>query len=668
MDSKHSNLDPQFGRSRDGFSQADKFLEPGIIYEGTVVHTNPPNSTVTVELDRFKGSHVSGCVWAAGVLSGMIGMRSSYTPPIQSRVLVVYTGKLPICIISCIPGPTTDVHAPTRKLLGTHKDYHNSHRFNTKTDGKAAMYNAAKPPIDLVEGEFQMDNLLGVGLSLLRSMSRLTAGDLAKVECHLLNDMVRIVSDTFRHHTAFGDYKISNDGGKLNVEWHGTSHDHEAWGLRKETDPKAEMAGTHRAKLPDGFLEDGRWRFSQYIGWLGNFIHMFVTDPQDAIGKIAQDQFRSGKAHLHVNNDGSVLIQSVADIVLEKVVRIPVPVRIRPEDDPNGNLAGQNLAALPLRTWVPSDNDNLFEMAFQLRDYARWLNNFYALGRYYQLNREFQVPKESEVPLPDMLSKDEEKKAANRDDQDRMTPTNWRMAYACYRIYRDGTVQHIDAYGNAYTSTQVGIQISSTSDILIQAAGNVNIVAGRDINLLARRNAAVTAVSGLLSLSAQKTVQVLAQTGKIILDTMRQGLVKVIGKLNVDGKAEIGIDGTINGTIVRGSMLQTVAGPMGDDGFYHATYGAPAVSSDADEFTHPEQPATAQYETLSQQELRQTGAGTEWNFEENEHARKGAPWPGKGAKQKVSPSTTTSLNTPATELPKNGSPKLEEKPMTLKCK
>ena len=62
-----------------------------------------------------------------------------------------------------------------------------------------------QPPVDLLPGELDLTNLHGVGVTLLRHLASLQAGDLARVECHLLDDLVRIVAQNFRHHSAIGD-------------------------------------------------------------------------------------------------------------------------------------------------------------------------------------------------------------------------------------------------------------------------------------------------------------------------------------------------------------------------------------------------------------------------------------------------------------------------------
>ena len=507
------------------------FLEPGI-YSGIVVGNMMPNNLVRVRL-REKGDFTA--VWACGIFSGLLGFKTSYVPPQGTPVVLLSVGPGQYFIVASSPQPRADKGMQERTITRSDEhNYHNAQLFSVKNKADAAMVASHKPPVDLAEGEIMIDNLIGVALTLLRGMASLSAGDLARVECHLLDDMVRIISDTFVHYTAFGDMRIVNDGGKLNVIWHGTSHDHEAWGLENEGDPKVKLAGSEdRVDLSniDSTTDEGRWRFSQYIGWLGNFISMFVTDPILTLGKIAETPYRSGKAKLHVNTDGAIVIQTVADIVLEKVVRIPVPNQIRRDEDPKGNRADDSSLVSSidgkqyLKTWKPSGD--LFEMAFQIRDYARWLNNAYSLGRFRQLERDYFVPTEAQTPDPERDALVKEKEEVNSGI------VNWQILYAAIRIYRDGSIQQVDAYGNSITMTKVGLQISTPQDLLLQAGGSINIMAGRDVNITGRQNVTLTAALQKLHMKAEMGINILSKAGHIFIETFDTWLTKFLCSVNV---------------------------------------------------------------------------------------------------------------------------------------
>lgn len=655
-----SVLKRNFTRDRSQDVQSN-VLKPGIC-TGVVVGSVLPNRLISVKLDgRFEPIT---CLWAAGIISGLIGVNSSYTPPSKTRVLVYYTGGKYSFVIgsysSILTVPklkrgVTDHEGPAMGDLQTHAT-------QRRPESKMADSNSA--PVDETEGEFNMENIMGVGLSLLRGLASIQAGDMARVECLLLDDMVRILSRTYKHHSAFGDFKIVNDGGRLNVEWNGTSLDYEAWGDLKPGDAKAKLENNgdkvNMTDGVDGYTDEGRWRFTQYVGWLGDFINLFVTDPVNTIGKLAADQLRSGKSRIHINNDGAVLVQSVADIVLEKVVRIPVPIRLLRDEDPAGNRSDDSVRNTDqLAQWQPSNNDNVFEMAFQLREYARWLNNMHSMARFRQLSHDFKVPTEADTPAPQLTSGEADKQTANRDTQHHEV-TNWRIAYSCIRIYRDGSVQTVDAYGNSMLTTKTGIQISSTQNILLQAAGSVNIVAGRDINLLARQSVGITAVKDKIRLKAKAGLWLLIESGKFIVDFVSSGVAFFKNaSLNVNNACAIDKTGDIDANgIISAVQIEAENTMAADDHQGHIFPGAPIVTAVTDEFQFQTTYNGEQlYQTFAQSALAagEQASDAEWPFSENAVAGKGSPWPGASAQEKKT-TGGSSLNTPtsvaATAKPK----------------
>ena len=78
-------------------------------------------------------------------------------------------------------------------------------------------------PSDVVQGEKLIANEFGVMLALFQLMATLRASDLAQIQCHFLDDLVRIVSHNFQHYTALGELNVMHDGKTINLEV-GASH------------------------------------------------------------------------------------------------------------------------------------------------------------------------------------------------------------------------------------------------------------------------------------------------------------------------------------------------------------------------------------------------------------------------------------------------------------
>jgi len=216
-------------------------------------------------------------------------------------------------------------------------------------------------------------------------------------------------------------------------------------------------------------------------------IHAFVNDPVNELGKIAQTGLTpSGRWNFHVNKDGSCLLQSVSDIVLEKVVRIAVPKRIKRFEDPTGNNLTETeddfSSEQTLKTWIPSDSDNIFENVYKLRDYAKWFSNYYSLAQFHRLHKDFELPESEEdieQPAKDCVDLDKVKQDAAYSED---VHEKYIEAYSTIRIFRDGSILLYDAYGSAITMAGGNVQISASKHLQLEAAGDINLVAGNSIN------------------------------------------------------------------------------------------------------------------------------------------------------------------------------------------
>ncbi len=496
-------------------------LEPGRLYDGTIIDIAPNGGHYGVLLDNID-TPLRDCIWACGVFSSLIGIRLSYIPPIGSRVKVA--AGSPPAIVGMMPGPFGDPSVRDKQgattALGSRKKLKG---ISKETPIGSGSLDETDPYSDQLPGELMLQNIFGVGVQLMTNFAKLSAGDMAKVETHLLHDLVRIVSYNFKHFTAFGDQDISDDG-RLNHKTHGTSYPHEAWGSLTASDRKVQASakGVDFSSI-DASNATGRWRYSQYLGWLGNFVHTVVTDPTAVLGRISQNAIRSGKASLHVDSDGSVILNSVADIVIERVVRIPVPIEAKRADDPEGVRVKEfaSLDAQFLRLWQqPQNPRDMFETTYQLREYARYLSQFQALCRFHQLEakkQEYKVPSEAETPAPEFTSKQADVEGANQ-----AAPFSSYDTYACWRIMRDGSIIMWDGFGSSTVMSHGDIRHSATRNLQLDAGGDIRIVAGQNVFIKARRNVEIAAVAGGLRLKARAYWHALCEWGTLWLKSDAQ--------------------------------------------------------------------------------------------------------------------------------------------------
>lgn len=480
-------------------------VTPGNIYSGKIVLTKPQDGLYNVKLDSINHTIVDA-VWAAGgVFSALLGFKINFYPTVGTRVLVV-AGK-PAFIVGGVPAsPRDDTSGKSRTMTGIQVD---PDPVGIEATREGVHHT---PPNDLLEGEFEISNGLGVAVQLLHGLAMLKAGDRAKVETSLLNDMVRIVSEVFKHHSAFGDMQIYNDG-RINVRFDGTNYEHEAWGSMDKNSPhKFEHATVNGNKVDlEGLIDTGRWRYSHFLGHLGDFIHMFVTDPTTALSNIADDALRSGKAHVHINSDGSMLLQSVAEIALERVCRIVTPVEKKRWDDPEGDKRAdfEDFSKDPLRTWkfIPG---KVHHTVYQLREYARWLSGFHAYARFRQQSEDWDVPTENSVPTPTWSCEEQDKEAV-------FTGASSIDAYAVIRIMRDGSIVLWDGAGSSVCLSHGDVSISSVRNTRIDAGGDVSITAGNSIFMKARDSVEITASTGSFITKARASWKALCELGSIWL-------------------------------------------------------------------------------------------------------------------------------------------------------
>lgn len=488
-------------------------LETGKVYDATVSSVSVTDNTVNVTL-KNAGIEVDSCVVGSAIFSSLLGFKTNFLPPVNTKVKLVY-GDPPV-VIACLPsdpadGKSSESHTVTG-LAGKVNDL-KTFQERAKTPRKGHTR-----PQDLLEGEFDISNQLGVALSMMTTFARLSAGDRAGISVHLLNDMVRVISQTFRHFSAFGDMQIFNDG-RLNVRWDGSSYEHETLGREKADDPRVEVTGnTVDLQALDSISETGRWRFSHFVGFLGDFVNMFVTDPVSGLGRLAQDAFRSGKARVHIGGDGTILVQSVGEIAFERVVRVVVPVETKRHEDPQGTLKKDydQLQSNFLKFWnYGADLKDISHTAYQLREYARWLNSFHSLARFHQTEAkggDWTVPSETQLDEPEWTAHEKDKEEANPS----LTP-RFKDVYATVRIMRDGSIVAMEAGGGAISMVGGSAQIAVPKHLWFEAAGDIHFRAGQNIFMVARRSIELVAIAGGLTLKARSWLRFLCEWGSVYI-------------------------------------------------------------------------------------------------------------------------------------------------------
>lgn len=490
-------------------------LISGVIYEGVITDVNPSLGVASVTLGQ--GAIVTNCLFASNIISPLIGFHASFFIPVGSNVLLLYKSNANSYVIGGVPtvlqnrgSYLVEEGAPGFKGREALSAYEVGDKDNTLTALGAAF------PTDMLEGELDLSNTMGSVIAFLLNVIKLSSSDRAKVETCLLNGMVRIVSDYFVHHSSAGDSMIYDDG-RLNVVEQYTSYSHEADGKLTAEDSFADVEGGVIDMSSISPNDTGRWRYTKYLGFLGDFIHEIITDPEDAIGKYAAGNIKSGKVQQYVGSDGTLLFRAVGEIALERVCRIVKPIQIGKWDDPENPMKKEYdaLDAKFLRVWEAwKDREGLVQTAWQLREYARYLSCFFSYKRFLQLEKEgkMKIPTETSTPFPQWNCKEEDKATA--------------MAgfiasydtYACIRIMRDGSIVLLDGSASSVVMNQGNIQVSCQGNLELSAGGNLSLT-GKNVSVKAANHIELAAISGSLKASSRTGTQVYSELGSIWLRT-----------------------------------------------------------------------------------------------------------------------------------------------------
>lgn len=496
-------LDPDQKKTAAGSEALDQ-LSVGTTYTGHVVEVSATN-TYTVRLDSPAGAHVSGVVLASAIVSGILGFHDSRVLAVDTAVGMAYGS--PSFIFAVFP------NAPPDKKNGANRSVAWGDPVSRANDaGRFASTNVAE---DLVAGEFDFDNLFGVGIRFLTGLIAMKAGDRAKVECHLYNDMVRIVSQQFRHIHGLGEDLIF-DHGRPTLERGYTSYRHELMGKLTESEPLFDLNGDEVDKDSlDRIEQQARHRYLEYMGFVGDFIHRFVCDPPETIVSLSQAASgrRAGKFWEHIGSDGSYMMQSCAEIRFERVTKIPVFHR-KASHESNKTTKARRYRELKrdfVKSWNYGSYDakDAYRTAYQLRLYARWLTRYQAFARALQLDLEYDIQSEEASPKPDWNNAEADRKTANPD-------LEYYEAYSSFSILRDGSQVLHDGYGSSAVFSNGNVQVSASRHLELEAGGDIRVSCS-SFFLKARRHIELSASAGGIILHCFAFMRALCEKGSIHL-------------------------------------------------------------------------------------------------------------------------------------------------------
>lgn len=477
------------------------------VYPGEVTSVDYTTRTLSVAI---QGEEVTGCVYVAGGLASLFGVSDTALPPVGAPVICVYTpGTTYVIGIQPRYMPVTSTYSVSAS--GSEEQAADLFpHIQAEAEGGYAAYAGGYPqPNDVMPGESDRSNNIGMAIRLLSNLAQLDAGGLAVVEACLANDMVRIVDQTFAHHSCGGDHFIWNNG-RCNEEEHFTSYPHEAAGKLKEDDPYADETdtGVYKLKEEDNAIDStGRWRLSTYKGFLGDMLHFWVTHPTEVVSNYAESAARAGRFHTWVGADGTLVVQAAGDVLIDVNPHIVIPAVLHKWDNPEWKPEEmlKNLDKEYLKIWGKGDSrwHDLNASVWQMRQYLKYLTIWHSLARFRQVSTDksklCEIPTEEKAPLgnPDCDEMDRKKAGC--------TSKEPAAARATLRMSPDGSITMM-----AMPASPAATGISS----FIMNNGSIQVVAPHDLEIKCGGTFSVTA--GNVSLKAFKLVEIVSLCGTLV--------------------------------------------------------------------------------------------------------------------------------------------------------
>ena len=541
-----------------------------VLRTGEVVGVNYMARTIDV---KIKDTVVKGCIYVAGTMATFFGIENTSLPAVGATVLLYYsTNTAPSLVIGTLGGQNLVLEALQDSISGqyTEDDYTVSATKGLKATLKGDKYvsfgKGTPIPMDLVAGEMNLTMSTGTMIRLLHNFAQLGASDAAKVEACVLNDMVRIVDNYFAHHSCGGDELIWGAGGGCTKESHFTSYGFEAEGKIKAEEvfcPEKEQ-GVYDLKkdLKSVTGDTGRWRLSEYTGFLGDMVHRWVTDPTKVASNIMDKALRAGQFRSWVGSDGTYCVQAAGGIQLEVTQYIVIPTILKAWNDPDFDMedAMQKLDNEFLLIWGKGPRwDDLKVACWQLQYYTKYLTLWHSLANFRRLSKHgyCKIPKESEIPLRTPIASEEVKRTTN--------PLGGlkQSGHALISMDPSGNMSLRSNDHTSITMHNGNIQIACPGNLELKAGGIVSMQ-GNTISIRGAQRVEITSIFGTLVTTARTAWKALCELGTIWLkgdgredtDLPKTKLQEKIDKLGQEprefAKFAVVIDASRGKTLVHG--------------------------------------------------------------------------------------------------------------------
>ena len=474
-----------------------------ILEEGRVVAVNAESRTYTVQTTHYTVDEIP---YVAN--SGAIKSSGDEILKIWDRVLLYQSEAKPLILFRMPEGNADNTSHPpigyTNVTPVTEAMVEDNLSDITYRTGGA---------FDVMQGDFVKYGPEGGVISILRGpVVKLGAGSLSQLQFHKMDDLTRLISRNVDVFTDFGEKRVYNDEGEVNVEVYGATQQFETMG----SDRPGEEIGEHSPEdgkpryRTEPYDRTGKWKIHAFAGWLGDNLRLFISRRGDSNHRLEKKP-PVGLAEVIISHDGAIRVRSAREVVFEKVSRIRVPKKIRePHHNDKGDTAQRGGSYQPslhkFYQWDVSDK------AGRHLQYPEWHNHYVdheEVRRFRDHSKDWYVESET---LAELATK--AKDLYEGQDEEQFEETS-----ASFRIGNDGSIYAEDTWGSIFSMSNEDITFSARRDIKMHAGRDIQILGTREGTIRTQKDLDIISHDGSIRAKANTDLLLAADGGTASLDS-----------------------------------------------------------------------------------------------------------------------------------------------------
>jgi hypothetical protein len=408
-------------------------------------------------------------------------------------------------------------------------------------------------PMDNLSGDAGCLNALDVGWVIGLTSILWRAGDLASVEAHALDGLLRLHGHNYERYAVGYERRQFDDEGELHdVEyeskfpWEGDGLLGPGGAFREEIRPNWDS--TAAAVEPAAYNQTGAWRVQSLRGYLGDVFRrqvlrqsdvraeepaVYGQSPEEILRKRAQPVALS---EIHCAADGALHLRSAKEIVLQKRALIPAALQLNlPDDHGSGDwrenyrasgVWGEGPAPAPQTEYpAPADYPGNCPLA-AIQEHLAHTFNWTRPANLLNHGRDWLYPEEGAPSAgygparswiaPEAIQALSESywagppagRAVGLDG--RLPGVAYHEALVTVAMTGDGGLVLEDGWGSSIQMYRGNIVLSCPGDVIMNPGRRLVVQAGLDAVIRARNSVDVTTTRGDVRIRADRNFQLLA--------------------------------------------------------------------------------------------------------------------------------------------------------------